>query len=182
MTELTDKQRALLVPMTDYVLEHGLPAASLRPLAKAADTSDRMLIYHFGTKENLIGLLLSGLAAQFTEHLDASFPPERSATTYECITRTVAIVRRPEMQSMISLWLDIVAVANRGHAHHQATGQTIVDGFLDWLAARVPETVKDKPAMAAAMLTMIEGAHTMDALGKSVTADRAIETMFGNNK
>ena len=45
---------SLLPLLTAHVLAHGLGGASLRPLAKAAGTSDRMLIYHFGTKEALI--------------------------------------------------------------------------------------------------------------------------------
>ena len=35
---------------TDYVLEHGLIGLSLRPLAAALGTSDRMLLYHFATR------------------------------------------------------------------------------------------------------------------------------------
>jgi AcrR family transcriptional regulator len=43
---------------TDYVHEHGLIGFSLRPLAAALGTSDRMLLYHFGTKDDLIAALL----------------------------------------------------------------------------------------------------------------------------
>jgi AcrR family transcriptional regulator len=43
---------------TDYVHEHGLIGLSLRPLAAALGTSDRMLLYHFGTKDDLIAALL----------------------------------------------------------------------------------------------------------------------------
>ena len=39
---------------TDYALEHGLIGLSLRPLAAALGTSDRMLIYHFGSKDALL--------------------------------------------------------------------------------------------------------------------------------
>ncbi len=44
----------ILSDATDYVLTHGLIGLSLRPLAAALGTSDRMLIYHFGTKDGLI--------------------------------------------------------------------------------------------------------------------------------
>lgn len=50
-TELAD--RAL-----DYVAVNGLIGLSLRPLAAALDTSDRMLIYHFTSKERLVGAVL----------------------------------------------------------------------------------------------------------------------------
>lgn len=43
---------------TDYTLEAGLISLSLRPLAAALGTSDRMLLYHFGTKDNLIAAVL----------------------------------------------------------------------------------------------------------------------------
>lgn len=39
---------------TDYVLEHGVIGLSLRPLAAALDTSDRMLLYHFASKDALV--------------------------------------------------------------------------------------------------------------------------------
>lgn len=44
---------------TDYALENGLIGLSLRPLAAALDTSDRMLNYHFGSKDALIAAVLA---------------------------------------------------------------------------------------------------------------------------
>jgi AcrR family transcriptional regulator len=50
------KQR-LLDACTDHALEHGLPDR-LEPLAAAAGTSTRMLIYHFGTRDALLRAVL----------------------------------------------------------------------------------------------------------------------------
>ncbi|WP_261566668.1 TetR/AcrR family transcriptional regulator [Frankia gtarii] len=50
------KQR-LLDACTDHALEHGLPDR-LEPLACAAGTSARMLIYHFGTRDALLRAVL----------------------------------------------------------------------------------------------------------------------------
>ena len=43
---------------TDYVLEHGIIDLSLRPLAAAIGTSDRMLLYHFRDKDDLVATVL----------------------------------------------------------------------------------------------------------------------------
>jgi AcrR family transcriptional regulator len=43
---------------TDYVLEHGLIGLSLRPLAAHLGTSDRMLLYHFSTKDDLVAAVM----------------------------------------------------------------------------------------------------------------------------
>jgi AcrR family transcriptional regulator len=48
----------LLDACTDYALEHGLPDR-LEPLASAAGTSARMLIYHFGTRDALLRAVLA---------------------------------------------------------------------------------------------------------------------------
>ncbi|MGB6486730.1 MAG: TetR/AcrR family transcriptional regulator [Steroidobacteraceae bacterium] len=44
-----------------YLLQHGLADLSLRPLAKAAGSSARLLIYHFGSKERLLAEVLEAL-------------------------------------------------------------------------------------------------------------------------
>ena len=54
----TGRRDQLARDATDYVLEHGLIGLSLRPLAQALGTSDRMLLYHFGTKDDLVASVL----------------------------------------------------------------------------------------------------------------------------
>ena len=43
---------------TDYVHDHGLIGLSLRPLAAELGTSNRVLLYHFGTKDQLVADVL----------------------------------------------------------------------------------------------------------------------------
>jgi AcrR family transcriptional regulator len=53
-----NRREELLARCTDHVLEHGLIGLSLRPLAAAVGTSDRMLIYHFGNRDALVSAVL----------------------------------------------------------------------------------------------------------------------------
>ena len=53
-----NRREELVVAATDYVLEAGLIGLSLRPLAAAIGTSDRMLNYHFGSKDELVASVL----------------------------------------------------------------------------------------------------------------------------
>ncbi|WP_338891053.1 TetR/AcrR family transcriptional regulator [Rhodococcus sovatensis] len=48
------KRAKLLDDIVDYVREHGVSDLSLRPLAAGLGTSSRMLLYYFGTKEELL--------------------------------------------------------------------------------------------------------------------------------
>jgi AcrR family transcriptional regulator len=49
--------KQLLDACTDYALEHGLPGR-LSPLAAATGVSNRMLLYHFGTRDGLLRAVL----------------------------------------------------------------------------------------------------------------------------
>jgi AcrR family transcriptional regulator len=49
-----ERKTEILASATDYVLQHGLTELSLRPLAAALGTSGRMLIYYFGSKDQMV--------------------------------------------------------------------------------------------------------------------------------
>ena len=108
MAKVPLTRETLLPAMAAHVLEHGLGGASLRPLAKAAGTSDRMLIYHFGNKETLITELLSYIAALYAGALDTALGSDKPASRQELLARIMAQGSRPEMQAFL------VAGAARG--------------------------------------------------------------------
>jgi AcrR family transcriptional regulator len=54
-----DRRARTLTKAADYVLTHGLSGLSLRPLAAALGTSTRMLLYDFGSKEQLVTSVLA---------------------------------------------------------------------------------------------------------------------------
>jgi AcrR family transcriptional regulator len=58
MVRNTARREELAALATDYALDHGLIGLSLRPLAEALGTSDRMLLYHFAGKDDLVATLL----------------------------------------------------------------------------------------------------------------------------
>jgi AcrR family transcriptional regulator len=59
-----DRKAATLSRAADYVLEHGLAGLTLRPLARAIGTSPRMLLYDFGSKEQLLQELLAEIRSR----------------------------------------------------------------------------------------------------------------------
>jgi len=58
VTRDTARRARLTEAATDYALEHGLIGLSLRPLAAELGTSDRMLLYHFDGKDDLVATVL----------------------------------------------------------------------------------------------------------------------------
>ena len=56
---MSDRRAYLLEASYRYVLEHGLTDLSLRPLAQAVGSSPRVLLFLFGSKDELIRELLA---------------------------------------------------------------------------------------------------------------------------
>jgi AcrR family transcriptional regulator len=63
------RRDALLAACTDHVLVEGLIGLSLRPLARAVGTSDRMLIYHFGSRDGLVAAIIDESTRRSVEYL-----------------------------------------------------------------------------------------------------------------
>ena len=66
---MATRREELAEAATDYALEHGLIGLSLRPLAEALGTSDRMLLYHFDDKDDLVATILRTAVARSAENL-----------------------------------------------------------------------------------------------------------------
>ncbi len=79
---MRERKRVLIERLIDYLLEHGLADLSLRPMAAAAGTSARLLIFHFGSKEKLLAEVLEEMQARlqrsFSELLAVHPAPRRT--------------------------------------------------------------------------------------------------------
>jgi len=168
-------KESLLPLLMAHVLAEGLGQASLRPLAKAAGTSDRMLIYHFGTKEGLLTDLLAHIAEVYAVMLDAaiagSAPP---ATRDELLARILAQNGDPAMQPFMLLWWEIVAGSARDLPGFRAAAEAMVTKLLGWLEAQMPATDPDPAGGARFLLTAIEGAMMLAAVGHADTARQGL--------
>ncbi|MCK0127980.1 TetR/AcrR family transcriptional regulator [Erythrobacter sp. F6033] len=163
-------KETLLPMLAAHVLEHGLGNASLRPLAKAAGTSDRMLIYHFGNKQTLIADLLGYIAKVYSASLDAGMGKEQAKTRQECVARILAQGRDPAMQPFQVLWWEIVAGSARGVSGYKEAAQAIMTELLGWLEGQMPDGDPDPVGGARYLLTLIEGSLMLGVVGHARTA------------
>ncbi|MEP0391613.1 MAG: TetR/AcrR family transcriptional regulator [Erythrobacter sp.] len=167
-------KETLLPSLAAHVLAQGLAGASLRPLAKAAGTSDRMLIYHFGNKEALINDLLDYIAEVYAATLDAGMGDERAATRYELVKRVLARLDEPSLRPFLALWWDIVAGSVRGNSGHKDAAKRMMHKLLQWVEDNMPEGDPDPKGGARYLLTLIEGSHMLSSVGHARTANEGL--------
>jgi len=169
-----DRKTILLDRLADHVLANGLMSASLRPLAKAAGTSDRMLLYYFKDKADLIGAILDRLAEQMIALLNQSKSPQR--LPIEMLTpQLLQMLQVEQAQPYLNLWLETAALAARGDQVSAACGKRIGHAFLDWIAEQIEAPNEQARRQdAARLLVMIEGS----VLLKSLDLEEIVETAF----
>ena len=81
MSTVTDRRSELLDSAVQWVFANGFAELSLRPLATALKTSDRMLLYYFETKEQLVSEIAIS-AANTLVTLMPSGGPTKSAKSW----------------------------------------------------------------------------------------------------
>lgn len=96
---------------TDYVHEHGLIGLSLRPLAASLGTSDRMLLYHFGTKDDLVAAVLRASNDRAVAGIAALAP---SADLRAAVHDLWSVARSPELEPCTRLYVEAAALGLLG--------------------------------------------------------------------
>lgn len=107
-----NRHDALLDAAIDYVADRGLANLSLRPLATALGTSGRLLIFHFGSKENLLIELLTEVQCRFQRSL-AAFPRTRRNSKSTLFQRYWKHLTAPENLKLLRILYEAQFIAIR---------------------------------------------------------------------
>ncbi len=165
VTKPDTKRADIIQRLTAYVLAQGLSASSLRPLAKAAGTSDRMLLYYFKDKSEIITAVLEQISAQLVEMVSAHAAAE--PLPVDVLRRKLAgIVFEDALWPYMRIWLDVAARAAMGDPFYRAVGEQIGRGFLEWGKAQLQsDSEAQRDIDAARLLVSIEGMLFLKSIG-----------------
>jgi AcrR family transcriptional regulator len=177
-TELTrrDQKRAEIVEMLgQHLLAHGLGDSGIRRLARVAGTSDRMLLYYFANKEEILSAVLERIAAGLAESLEAilgstPLPPARA------LERVWEFVKRDANADPLRQWLDCASRAIRGDPFFREVVANIGEGWIAWLGAALAAPAEDRAALAALMMAAVDGQVVLHPTDLS-EGDAAIATL-----
>jgi AcrR family transcriptional regulator len=114
---------------TDHVLAEGLIGLTLRPLAAALGTSDRMLIYHFGSKDALIAEVIVRSTSRSVRVIE-SLP--RSRTVRAAVLRLWGARLDPELDRCQRVYIQAAALGILGTDPYR---KVIARSDDEWTAA-----------------------------------------------
>ncbi|MEM6427961.1 MAG: TetR/AcrR family transcriptional regulator [Deinococcota bacterium] len=127
-------REGLLEQVLAYLLEHSLADLSLRPLAEAIDTNARMLIYHFGSKEQMI---VDALALAQTKQLEAlaQTPPPKTSAEAE-LQHLWQWFSSDAFLPFSKLLFEVEVQAFNGNELYLSFSQQTLNGWLQFVQSR----------------------------------------------
>jgi AcrR family transcriptional regulator len=161
MDKVTAKKEEIIQQVSQHLIQSGLSDVTLRTLANVANTSDRMLIYYFDTKDGLLKATLTTIANNFASQLDTVLGQhQRPAETL--LSELLALNKVPQFNLMICLWFEIVGLAVRGQEPYAQTALTIARDWEVWIESKL---IQPQLGQARHLFAELEGRLMLEAIG-----------------
>ncbi|MEX2333728.1 MAG: TetR/AcrR family transcriptional regulator, partial [Pseudohongiella sp.] len=156
MSKKDIRRTEIIAILAGHFLSSGLADTGLRRLAELTGTSDRMLLYYFDNKDELVSAVLAHVGAELAQTLnDVAGPgPLSPAQALEMLWRTA---RQGEFADHLRLFLDISSLANRGNEPYRTIATQLTGGWIAWMSAMLDYPEHDREALAALILATVDG-------------------------
>jgi AcrR family transcriptional regulator len=125
----TSRRDQLVAGATDFVLDHGLIGLSLRPLAGALGTSDRMLLYHFASKDDLVAAVMRESNDRSIAHIRALAP---TGSVKDEVVGLWTAMNAPDLDRCQRVYVEAAALGLLGREPYASV---IRDANAAWAAA-----------------------------------------------
>ncbi|HEY7007737.1 MAG TPA: TetR/AcrR family transcriptional regulator [Jatrophihabitantaceae bacterium] len=130
------RRRELLDAVIDTMATAGIGDRSLRDIAAAVGTSHRMLLHHFGSREELLLAVVQEVERRQTATL-GELPDDPAQAALALWAQLLAVELRPFER----LFFECYARAAQGEAPFTRLLPGAVHGWIDAVAERAPDTI-----------------------------------------
>ena len=132
MPRAVDQRRrdAIVQRAADHLLERGSITVSLRELATAVGVSPRMLVHHFGSREQLMSRALREARSRQREAFEARLEPRQGRRYADVLTDAWRWFASDEAQPYLRLFGQLHALAGAPGSPH---AEFLRESVLDWL-------------------------------------------------
>jgi AcrR family transcriptional regulator len=163
--------------LTDIALADGLSQLVLRRAAKRLATSDRMLIYYFGTKSAIVYAVLTCISERQSAML-AARSSGRPRSPQRLLDKAWSIVSDPKFVPFMRVWAEVISRGSRGEEPYETLGGQMISSWLSWLETRLAMPVGNaRSRHAAAIVTILLGATLLEMSHRNST--RGVAKLLG---
>ncbi|MED1863770.1 TetR/AcrR family transcriptional regulator [Fictibacillus nanhaiensis] len=174
------RKQELQEKMSIHILTNGLQSVSLRNLAKAVGTSDRMLLHYYQDKEELMTEVLT----QISDNLITILEQARTVAIpfNQLVPHLYQLIKDPVVKPYIQLWLELIARASKNEEPYFSIAKQIGDSFINYCSELIQADEEEKEKLAPLTFIIIEGIAMLDAIDFESNIEKALDGLSGFQK
>jgi AcrR family transcriptional regulator len=152
--------------------DEGLSQLTFGRLAKRLGVSDRVVVYYFPSKDELITEVLFGLGTQLQAALAPAFATP-AANHVDMLRAAWPVLARPEHDPVFALFFEAGGLAAVGREPYRSLVPQLVTAWVEWAAGLIVGTPARRRVEAAAAIATIDGLLLFRQLAGPKAADQA---------
>jgi AcrR family transcriptional regulator len=154
------------------VFDDGLSQLSFGNVARRLGISDRVVVYYFPSKDDLIGEVLVAVGEQLQAALAPAFA-KPAADHVEMLRVAWPVLARPEVDPVFALFFEASGLAATGREPYRTLVGELMQGWTLWVQSLLAGTPAQRRAEATAAMATIDGLLLMRQVVGSEAADVA---------
>jgi len=169
------RKRELLDALLTALGRDGIGQRSLRDIAESVGTSHRMLLHHFGSREDLLLGVVEEVERRQTTTL-ASLPEDPA----DAVAAMWADLRRPELRPFERLFFECYARGAQGEEPFTRLLPSAIGGWIEAARAHAPGSADDATIRLGLAVTrglLLDLVATDDEAGVDAAAARFVELL-----
>lgn len=150
----------------------GLSQLTFGRAAKRLGISDRVVVYYFPTKDELVGQVLVAMGLRLQHTLARAFASP--ASDHLALVRLAwPLLARPESDPVFALFFEANGLAASGREPYRSLVPKLVEAWIAWAAERIEGTARQRRTEAETAIAVIDGLLLLRLLGGAHAANRA---------
>lgn len=136
--------------------EEGLSRLSFGRVAKFAGTSDRVVVYYFPNKQDMIGAVMQAIGGELQATL-AGAVPERAKDHIELCQAAWPTLSQPESARAFALFFEANGLAATGIEPYATMIPQMISAWIDWVTQHLDGPPAQRQVEAECTVALLDG-------------------------
>ena len=157
-------------------LDDGLSRLTYGSVSRRLGISDRVIVYYFPTKDDLIVAVLAAIGATLQAALGAALS-SLARDHLEFVAEVWPSLARPDVDPAMAAFFEASGLAAAGVEPYRSLAGSLVEGWVSWAEHAITGSPQHRRSEAASAIAVLDGLLLLRQLAGEELADRAARAL-----